>query len=71
MYLLAHRGGRQAGEWLLLLPPVYLFLALRRVYGGGARRTCAKTFALGAMHLLAIFVGLCIIGASSLFSVLR
>ena len=46
-------------NWLLLLiPPAYLFLALRRVYGGGPKLTCTKVLVIGTIHLLALMIGL-------------
>ncbi len=55
----------------LLGVPVYLFLALRRVYGGSARRTWLKVVLLGSAHLLMIFGALAAIGALALFSAVR
>ena len=47
----------------LVLPPLYLFLALRRMYGDGRARTLAKMLVLGSMHLLAILISLAVVGA--------
>ena len=55
----------------LLGVPVYLFLALRRVYGDSARRTWLKVGVLGAMHLLAIVAALGAIGGLAFFSAVR
>ncbi len=49
----------------LLLPPYYLYRALRQMYGQSRFATVAKVSAVGALHLLALFVGLAIIGATS------
>lgn len=49
----------------LLLPPYYLFRALRQMYGQTRKATVAKVFAIGSLHLLALFTGLAIIGATS------
>ena len=51
--------------------PVYLFLALRRVYGGGTKRTCLKVVLLGSAHLVMIFGALAAIGALAFFSAVR
>jgi hypothetical protein len=42
--------GGAAGGLVLLAGPPYLFLALRRVYGGSRRRTLAKLVVLGGIH---------------------
>ena len=55
----------------LLGVPVYLFLALRRVYGGGTKRTCLKVLLLGSAHLVMIFGALAAIGALAFFSAVR
>jgi hypothetical protein len=52
----------------LLLPLVYLFLALRLIYGGSSRRTFVKALVIGSMHLLTIFISLAICGAVSFFT---
>lgn len=52
----------------LLLPPVYLFMALRRMYGEGPKRTMAKVVVVGSMHLLAIVIGVAAVGAASFFA---
>jgi hypothetical protein len=52
----------------LLLPLVYLFAALRRMYGEGPRRTFAKVLVLGCIHLLMIFVCLAMVGAAAFFT---
>lgn len=49
----------------LLIPPYYLYRALRRMYGQSRKATVAKVFAIGALHLLALFIGLAIIHATS------
>ncbi len=49
----------------LLVPPYYLYRALRRMYGQSRWATAAKVFAIGALHLLALFAGLAIIGATT------
>ena len=49
----------------LLLPPFYLYKALRQMYGEGRFNTAAKVCVIGALHLLALFSGLAIIGATS------
>ena len=55
----------------LLLPPIYLYLALRRMYGEGAKRTLLKVFVLGSMHLLAIVIGVAAVGAAAFFSAIK
>ena len=47
----------------LLLPGVYLFLALRRLYAEGRGRTAVKVCVLGAMHAGVLALGLNIVGA--------
>ena len=47
----------------LLLPPLYLFAALRRIYGEGRGRTLGKMLVLGATHLLVILISLAVVGA--------
>ena len=47
----------------LLLPPCYLFLALRQNYQESKRRTWTKVFLLGGLHLIAIVIGVSAIGA--------
>ena len=49
----------------LLLPPYYLYRALRQMYGQSRFATVAKVSVIGALHLLALFSGLAIIGATS------
>ena len=49
----------------LLLPPYYLYRALRQMYGQNRYETAAKVCVIGALHLLALFSGLAIIGATS------
>ena len=49
----------------LLLPPYYLYRALRQMYGQTRFATAAKVSVIGALHLLALFTGLAIIGATS------
>ncbi len=41
----------------LLAPLVYLYVALRRLFGEGPKRTAVKVTLLGSMHLLAIVIG--------------
>ncbi len=53
----------------LLLPPMYLFVALRRMYGEGRRRTLVKVLMLGSVHLLAIVSGVAAVGAAAFFAV--
>ncbi len=55
----------------LLGVPVYLFLALRRVYGGGTKWTWFKVMILGSAHLVMIFGALAAIGALAFFSAVR
>ena len=55
--------GNTLAQCSLLLVPVYLYLALRRVYGGSGRRTWVKVVLLGGMHLLALSAGLAFIAA--------
>ena len=57
--------------WCLLLPGWYLFLSLRRMYGESSRRTAAKVVVLGALHLLAILIGVASVGALAFFSAPR
>jgi hypothetical protein len=58
-----------AFNWLLLFVPlVYLFLALRRVYGGGPKLTLTKVLIIGAIHLLALVVGLEALSLMSVFT---
>ena len=52
----------------LLLPGWYLFVSLRRMYGESSRRTAAKVVVLGALHLLAILIGVASVGAMAFFS---
>ena len=49
----------------LLAPPVYLYLALRRVYGDGPKQAVARTLVLGSMHLLTILLGLTVVGVTA------
>ena len=49
----------------LLVPPWYLFRALRQMHGQGWSVTAGKVFALGAVHLLTLFAGLAMIGATA------
>lgn len=53
--------------WLLWVPVAYLFVALRRVYGGSVRRTLAKVFVIGSVHVTAVLFG---VGILALFTVL-
>ena len=46
----------------LLLPPLYLFAALRRMYDEGRGRTLGKMLVLGATHLLVILISLAVVG---------
>lgn len=52
---------------LPLLPGVYLYVALRRVYGGSPRRTLVKVVMIGAVHLLALLIGVASVGALAVF----
>ena len=52
----------------LLLPLFYLFMALRRVYGGSSQLTFGKALVIGSMHLLTIFISLAICGAVAFFT---
>ncbi len=52
----------------LLLPPLYLYVALRRMYGDGPKRTVVKVLLLGSMHLLSIVIGVAAVGAAAYFS---
>ena len=49
----------------LCVPPWYLFRALRQMYGQGWSVTAGKVFALGVVHLLTLFAGLGMIGATA------
>ncbi len=69
--LLHHTGLHFLATWYLLAAPFYLYLALRQVYGGSARRTWTKVAILGGMHLLAITIGLGAIGGLSVFMAMR
>ena len=51
----------------LLLPGVYLFLALRRLYAESRRRTFTKVFLLGTMHVSVLALGLLITGVWSAY----
>ena len=51
----------------LLLPGVYLFLALRRLYAEGRGRTFAKLFLLGTMHVSVLALGLLVTGVWSAY----
>ena len=53
----------------LLLPGVYLFIALRRLYAEGTGRTLAKVLLLGAMHVSVLALGLTMVHASPAFGV--
>ena len=48
----------------LLLPPLYLFLALRQMYGESRSRTLAKILMLVSMHLLASLISLAVVGGT-------
>lgn len=54
-----------------LLPVVYLFKALRRVYGGSFRRTLAKLLLIEVLHSSALAIGLAAIGLTSLWAATR
>lgn len=58
-------------DLLLLGLPVYLFLALRQVYGGSVRRTWLKVLILGSMHFLAIVIGFAAVGGLSFLSAIQ
>ena len=49
----------------LLVPPWYLFRALRQMYGQEWGVTAGKVFAIGAVHLLTLVAGLAMIGATA------
>ena len=49
----------------LFVPPWYLFRALRQMYGQRWSVTAGKVFAIGAVHLLTLFAGLALIGATA------
>ncbi len=55
-------------RFALLWPPVYLYAALRRMYADGPKRTAVKVALLGSMHLLAILIGVAMVGALAFFS---
>ena len=46
----------------LLLPPLYLFVALQRTYGESRSCTLAKMLMLVSMHLLASLLSLVVVG---------
>ena len=52
---------------LLLGPGMYLFLALRRLYGESIRRALTKVCLLGGMHLLVLFIGLAVVGGLAIY----
>ena len=54
-------------DFCLLLPGVYLFLALRRLYAESRRRTFTKVFLLGTMHVSVLALGLLITGVWSAY----
>ena len=54
-------------NFCLLLPGVYLFLALRRLYAESRRRTFTKVFLLGTLHISVLALGLLITGVWSAY----
>ena len=54
----------------LLLPGIYLFLALRRLYAESRRRTFTKVFFLGTLHVSVLALGLLITGVWSAYRTL-
>ncbi len=54
---------------MLVVPGGYLYLALREVYGGSARRTAAKVLFIGAVHVAALLLGVTLVGAMAVFRV--
>lgn len=52
---------------VLVGPGLYLYLALRRVYGGTTSRTVAKVLVIGSIHLLALLIGVASVGALAVF----
>ena len=59
------------GLCAFVVPGIYLYLALRRVYGGGKKLTVAKVIVIGAIHLLALVIGVGAVGAMAVFSTSR
>jgi hypothetical protein len=56
-------------SWLLLVTPgVYLFLALRQVYGGGSGLTLTKTLFIGTIHLFTLIGGVAAVGMLAVFT---
>ena len=55
-------------RFTLLWPPIYLYTSLRRMYADGPKRTAVKVALLGSMHLLAIVIGVAMVGALAFFS---
>ena len=49
-------------DTLFFAPGVYLFLALRRMYGEAIKRTVGKVLVLGSMHLATLAIGLTLVG---------
>ena len=53
---------------VLWVPVIYLFQALRRVYGGSRLRTALKLALIEFLHLIALALGLAALGVRSLFA---
>jgi len=73
LYLLAALTNVSAVQWLVgyavaLCLPVYLFIALRRVYGGSRRNTLLRMAALAAFYLPCFGVGFLIAGVITLLT---
>ncbi len=70
-YLPLHRFLEGTLGLLMLLPPVYLYFALRRMYGGRPGWTFGKVMLLGSLHLLVIVSCVAGVGAYYFFSAPR
>jgi hypothetical protein len=56
-------------SWLLLVTPgVYLFMALRQVYGGSRGLTLVKTLFIGTIHLFTLIGGVAAVGMLAVFT---
>jgi uncharacterized protein DUF3667 len=64
--LLPGKAGETASAIATILCVVYLFLALRKVYGDGRWRTFAKFCGLGFIYLIAVSLALAAAGIASL-----
>jgi hypothetical protein len=64
--LLPGAAGNSANGIALMACLVYLFLALRRVYGGGIGRTLLKFFGLGFSYSILLCLGIAAAGLASL-----